>query len=56
MKNNKNAWGGEIAYSAPTLEELNVAVENGFAASDNLFLNTAYDDEYGQGAYDNGDY
>lgn len=51
MKNNK-VLGGE--YAAPALEVLDVNVENGFAASG--FLNAASDDEYTQGAYDNGEY
>lgn len=52
MKKMNNMWGGE--YAAPALEVLDVNVENGFAASG--FLNAASDDEYTQGAYENGEY
>ena len=31
MKQTKNLWGGE--YTAPTLEVLDIAVEQGFASS-----------------------
>lgn len=31
MKQTKNLWGGE--YTAPTLEVLDIAVEQGFATS-----------------------
>ncbi len=39
-----NMWGGE--YTAPALEELNVMVENGFAASLTEYSDTAGTEGY----------
>lgn len=48
------ARGGEFAYTAPTLELLEIAVERGFGASDDPDSpDYGYDGENGN---DNGDY
>ena len=54
MKQTKNLWGGE--YTAPTLEVLDIAVEQGFASSTIEWLEGGGGGYIGEDINDNGIY